>query len=192
VEENAKIAWDRRYRQGTHSSLKPDPFLIEAYDEFVAPVFPEGGRALDLAGGVGRHALYLGERGWQVTLVDIADEGIARARAEAERRGVRIEALQADLTEWRLPELSFDLVLNFVFLERTLFPQFEAALKPGGMLVFKTYLREQLKFGGGPTHPMHLLEPSELLRAFSGMRILHYRETVKDKAVAELVARKDD
>ena len=191
MEENARVAWDRRYREGTHSSLKPDPFLVEAYDEFLAPVFPNGGTALDLAGGVGRHALYLAERGWQVTLIDIAGEAIERARAEAERRGLNIQMQQADLTEWRLPESWFDLVLNFVFLERALFPQIEAALKPGGLLVFKTYLREQLKFGGGPTHPMHLLEPNELLRAFSSMRVLHYRETVKDRATAELVARKN-
>jgi hypothetical protein len=59
------------------------------------------------------------------------------------------------------------------------------------LLVFKTYTREQLKLGGGPSHPMHLLEPNELLRAFGDMRVLHYRETVKDKAVAELVARKN-
>jgi tellurite methyltransferase len=189
-QESARVAWDRRYREGSHSSLKPDPFLVEAYEEFVKSTFPNGGGALDLAGGVGRHALYLAERGWKVTLVDIAAEGIARARAEAEQRALRIEMQQADLTGRRLPESSFDLILNFVFPERMLFPQIEAALKPGGMLVFKTYLREQLKFGGGPTHPMHLLESNELLRAFGGMRILHYRETVKDKAVAELVARK--
>ncbi len=45
--------------------------------------------------------------------------------------------------------------------------------------------------GGGPTHPMHLLEPNELRNAFAGLQILHYRETLKDKAVAELVAKKE-
>jgi tellurite methyltransferase len=191
MKENARVEWGRRYREGTHSSLKPDPFLVEAYEEFVAPTFPNGGRALDLAGGVGRHAIYLAERGWQVTLVDVAAEAIELAKSEAERRGVRIEALQADLSEWQLPESSFDLVLNLFYLERSLFSQIETALKPGGILVFKTYTREQLKLGGGPSHPMHLLEPNELLRAFGGMRVLHYHETLKDKAVAELVARKN-
>jgi SAM-dependent methyltransferase len=190
MKENARGEWGRRYREGTHSSRTPDPFLVAAYEEFIAPAFPNGGKALDLAGGVGRHAIYLVERGWHVTLVDVGAEAIELARSEAERRGVRIDGLEADLSEWQLPESSFELVLNLFYLERALFPQIEAALTPGGLLVFKTYTREQLKLGGGPRHPMHLLEPNELLRAFSGMRVLHYRETVKDKAVAELVARK--
>ena len=63
--------------------------------------------------------------------------------------------------------------------------------KSGGLLIFKTYTREQLRLGGGPTHPVHLLESNELLRAFASLRILHYHESIKDKAVAELVARKE-
>jgi tellurite methyltransferase len=70
-------------------------------------------------------------------------------------------------------------------------PQIADALRPGGILIYKTYTREQLTLGGGPTHPMHLLESDELRAAFSELRILHYVETTKGKAVAELVARKD-
>ncbi len=191
MEEHARIEWDRRYREGSHSSLTPDPFLVSAYEEFIAPAFPDGGQALDIAGGVGRHALFLAERGWQVTLLDISPTGLEQARAEAEKRGLHIITQQKDLTEVPLPASAFDLVLNFFYLERPLFPQIEAALKPGGMLVFKTYTREQLKLGGGPTHPLHLLDRNELLRTFAGMRILHYHESVKDKAVEELVARKE-
>ncbi len=187
MEENAKVEWDRRYREGTHASLTPDPFLVSAYDEFVAPAFPHGGHALDLAGGVGRHAIYLAQRGWRVALVDISPEALALAKSEAEKRALSIACRQADLAEWPLPHSAFELILNFFYLERTLFPAIERALKPGGMLMFKTYTRDQLKLGGGPTHPMHLLESNELLRAFSSLRILHYRETFRDKAVAELL-----
>ena len=65
-----------------------------------------------------------------------------------------------------------------------------AALKPGGNLIYKTYTTEQKNFAGGPSHPMFLLEPNELLHAFSSLRVLHYHETVQGKGVAELVARK--
>jgi tellurite methyltransferase len=61
------------------------------------------------------------------------------------------------------------------------------ALKPGGILIYKTYTAEQLRFRGGPRHPLHLLKHNELLRAFSGLRVLHYRETVREKGVAEFV-----
>ena len=58
------------------------------------------------------------------------------------------------------------------------------------MLIYKTYTEEQQNLGGGPTHPMHLLQSRELKRAFPYLEILHYCETVAEKAVAELVARK--
>jgi tellurite methyltransferase len=78
----------------------------------------------------------------------------------------------------------------FFFLQRELFPALVSALKPGGHLIYKTYTTEQQRFSGGPTHPMFLLQPNELLHAFSSLRILHYHETVEEKGVAELVARK--
>ena len=191
MEENARAAWDSRYAEGSHDSLVPDPFMVSAYEQFVAPNFKQAGRALDLAGGVGRHALYLAQRGWRVTLMDISDVARKQATRHGEARGVHILSEQLDLTEARLPESAFEVVMVFFYLERALFPQIAAALKPGGILIYKTYTREQLKLGGGPTHPMHLLEENELRDAFSELRILHYRETVKDKAVAELVARKE-
>ncbi len=186
-----RTEWDRRYEAGSHQSLTPDPLLVSAYEEFIAPSFPQPARCLDLAGGVGRHAIFLAERGWNVTLLDVSPAGLDIAKREAGKRGLHIVAEQKDLSETPLPIANYDLVLNFFYLERTLFPQIAAALKAGGLLIFKTYTREQLRLGGGPSHPMHLLESNELLRAFAGFRVLHYRESIKDKAVAELVARKE-
>lgn len=191
MNDTERIAWDRRYREGSHRSLTPDPLLLHAFEELVAPSFPQPGRALDLAGGVGRHAIFLAERGWHVTLLDISEAAIKAARSEAGNRGLQVSAEQADLMETRLPRSGFDLILNFFYLERALFRRISSALKPSGLLIFKTYTSEQLKLGGGPSHPMHLLENNELLRAFARLRILHYHESIRDKAVAELVAQKD-
>jgi SAM-dependent methyltransferase len=191
MEDNARIEWDRRHAEGSHSSHTPDPFFVSAYEQFVAPNFKYVGRALDIAGGIGRHAVYLAERGWLVTLMDISDVALKQARRHAEERDVHILAEQIDLTEAQLPASAFDLVLVFFYLERSLLPQIADALRPGGILIYKTYTREQLKMVGGPTHPMHLLEPNELQGAFSQLRILHYVETIENKAVAELVARKE-
>lgn len=191
MEENSRIEWDRRYREGSHHSLTPDPFLVSAYEDFIAPRLPQPGRALDLAGGIGRHSLYLAERGWDVTLLDISEGGLAQAKRHAEERGLRITTEQQDLTESHLPISALDLVLVFFYLERPLFSQIAAALRPGGILLYKTYTCEQRNLSGGPTHPMHLLEKNELLRAFAALRILHYRETIKDKAVAEMVAQRE-
>jgi SAM-dependent methyltransferase len=185
-----RTAWDRRYRQGSHSSREPDPFLVFAYEEFVAPLFGRPGTALDLAGGVGRHTIFLAQRGWQVTLTDISAVGIQRARKAAEKVDTRINFVVGDAREFAAKQ-DYDLILVFFYLERELFPRLAQALRPGGLVIYKTYTREHKKFSSkGPSHPMYFLDPNELLRAFSTFHVLHYHETVREKGIAELVAQK--
>ena len=190
-----KASWNQKYSEGSHASLEPDPLLISAYDEFLATRPP--GAALDVAGGIGRHSVWLAQRGWRTRLIDISEVGIGLAERNASRalgpvaKEFLIATEVADLN--RMPDLGteqYDLVLVFFFLQRELFPALISALKPGGLLIYKTYTTEQKNFAGGPNHPMFLLEPNELLHAFSSMRVLHYHETIREKGVAELVARK--
>lgn len=195
-----KTQWNRRFSEGSHQSVQPDSFLVKAYSEFMASSKP--GRALDVAGGAGRHALWLAEQGWQVELIDISDVAIELARKNiasrlngvlthspiAKRIVTRIQDLETGAS---LAEEAYDLILVFFYLERSLFPALISALRPGGVLLYKTYTLEQLRFGGGPRHPMHLLKPNELLQAFCSLRVLHYHETIHDRGVAELVATKD-
>jgi len=188
---NEKTIWDKKYSERSHGSLEPDPFLVNAYDEFLFGTSP--GLALDVAGGVGRHAIWLARRGWRVKLLDISEVGIKQAEENAERTRTAslISTEICDLnTRQDLGREQYDLVIVFFFLQRELFPALLDAIKPGGILIYKTYTTEQKNFPGGPSHPMFLLEPNELLRAFSSLRILHYHETLQEKGVAELVARK--
>lgn len=131
MEDTARTDWDRRYSERSHHSLTPDPLLVSAYEEFIAPSFVQPGRALDLAGGVGRHAIFLAERGCDVTLLDISPTALEIAKSEANKRGLRISAEQADLTETSLPVASYDLILNFFYLERALFPQNSSRAQAG-------------------------------------------------------------
>ena len=141
---------------------------------------------------MGRHALWLARRGWSVTLADISPVGLEEARRRARKAGVKLHLRQRDLRKARLPRARYDLVLVFFFLERKLFPALARALKPGGILLYKTYTRPQRKLNtGGPRDPRFLLKENELRRAFPGLQILSYREVVAEKAVAELVARKN-
>lgn len=188
---NEKAIWNQKHRERTHNSLTPDPLLVSAYDDFLASAPP--GKALDLAGGVGRHAVWLAERGWQVKLLDISDVGIQLAIENARRTRVE-QSITAEIQDLNgsqdFGREQYDLILGFFFLQRKLFPALVTGLKPGGHLIYKTYTTEHPKFGKGPSHPMFLLEPNELLHAFSQMRVLHYHETTQQKGVAELVARK--
>lgn len=196
MERDERMQWNRRYGERSHSSLKPDPFLITVYSEFLSAVRP--GKALDVAGGVGRHTLWLAERGWKVKMIDVSEVGIELAKKNLRALGrktrlaknVSFEVLDLQ-TVSDLGNAQYDLVLVFFYLQRELFPALIKALKPGGFLIYKTYTLEQQKFSGGPSHPMHLLKPNELLHMFASLRVLYYHETIQQKGVAELIAKKE-
>jgi tellurite methyltransferase len=192
MERDEKALWNQKYSEGSHAWLTPDPFLESAYSEFLEGMTP--GKALDVAGGAGRHALWLAERRWQVKLVDISEVGVkvAQERWAAQTRAAgSLETQVMDLNSVRdFGREQYDLILVFFFLQRELFPALIAALKPGGFLIYRTYTIDQQKFKGGPSHPMHLLQPNELLHAFGSLRVLRYHESLKEKAVGEMVAKK--
>ncbi|PYX91677.1 MAG: SAM-dependent methyltransferase [Acidobacteria bacterium] len=185
-----KELWNAKYAAASHTSMRPDPFLLQADKEYVRPLLPKPGAMIDVAGGVGRHALFYAKRAWKATLIDVSENGIALAQKNARRRKLQIETITADLNNYDLRQsrARFDLLLVFFYLQRKLFPALVDMLRPGGLLIYKTYLRGTLK---GPAHPLYLLEPNELLGAFPTLRVLHYRETVGKSRVAEFVGRKE-
>jgi hypothetical protein len=138
---------------------------------------------------VGRHALWLAQRDWRVTLVDISEVGVADARKHAGGFKDRIDFRVEDLRTYKVRK-RYDLALVFYYLERPVFPELIKCVRTGGLLIYKTYTREQQRFKGGPSHPMHLLNANELLHAFRNFRVLHYDETIRDRGVAEFVGRK--
>jgi SAM-dependent methyltransferase len=184
--------WNRRFSEGTHPPAEPDPFLIEAHERYVAPAFPNGGRVLDIAGGLGRHALFYARKGWQATLIDISEVAAQSVTEITEQEKLSLTIYTADLDEFRWREWSgqFDLVLVFFYLQRQLFPALMNLLRSGGLLIYKTHLRSETNSNSAPSNPLHVLEPGELQRAFAEMQILHHREQLSKRSTAELVARK--
>jgi SAM-dependent methyltransferase len=190
TEERERDKWNQRYLEGTHGNLSPDSLLIDAFDRYIEPLFPNAGVALDIAGGTGRHAIFLAKKGWKVRLTDIAEAGIANARQNADSLASRIDFRVEDLTRFDGARESYDLILVFFFLRREMFPELVKALKPGGLLIYKGYTRGQAKFGGGPTNPDYLFGENELLDSFRELQVLHYAELIRDCGRAELVGRK--
>ena len=195
MEIDEKAVWNRKFSENSHTSLDPDPFLVSAFDEFLSS--QPHGNALDVAGGAGRHSIWLAQRGWRAKLLDISDVGVRLAEKNASRvlgpvaKEFLISAEVADLNQVRdLGTEQYDLVLVFFYLQRELFPALIAALKPGGFLLYKTYTVDQQRFSSGPKNQAFLLQLNELLHAFPSLRVLHYRELTEAKAVAELVAQK--
>ena len=164
--------WDRRHatRQGQGS---PSVFLQQLLDNGSWRIQP--GRALDIATGKGRNALFLAERGFSVEAIDISEVALQEARSEAQEKGLTVTFRQADLDNVELPEAAYDIVLNFNFLQRSLIPKIKKALKLGGHIVFDTYLIDQ-RVLGHPRNLAYLLGHNELLELFRDFRILYYRE----------------
>ncbi len=131
--------------------------------------------------------------------MDISETGVDEARKNAGPLASHIRFVVDDLTqfegaqtEFGAPsEAAFDMVTVFFYLERTVFPKIVKALRPGGLLIYKTYTLAQAELANGPKNPAHLLAPGELLQLARELRVLHYREVVAENATAELVARKE-
>lgn len=175
--------------------MTPDPFLERAFSQYILPLFPNPGSALDFAGGAGRHAIWLAKQGWEVTLIDISETGVEQARQNAGPLASHMHFVVDDLTRFKASqtqfEAAFEVVMAFFYLQREIVSEMLQALRPGGLLVYKTYTLAQAKLAGGPKNPAHLLHPGELLQLASGLHVLHYQEEVAEKATAELVARKE-
>jgi tellurite methyltransferase len=189
--------WNQKYREANKASspMSPDPFLPQAFAKYILPLFPNCGRALDLAGGSGRHAIWLAKQGWEVTLIDISETGVEQARQNAGPLATHIHFVVDDLTRFETSqthvEHGFDVVMVFFHLERKIFPQLLHAIRSGGLLVYKTCTLSQAKLEYGPKDPAHLLKPDELLQLAADLRVLHYREDISERATAEMVARKE-
>jgi len=194
--------WDEKHRLAAEAPVAEPASIVGE----LLPILPRGA-ALDVACGTGRHALLLATRHQHVTAVDWSGVGldILEARARAARVPIhRVETVErigkslhsgvdlvhGNLERLELPENSFLLILCVQFLQRSLFPQFVRALRPGGMLLFETYTRAQLDFAGGPRNPAYLLGAGELRNAFPELRVIFYRELRAGQGIASLVAQK--
>jgi tellurite methyltransferase len=180
--QNDRERWNAKFLAGEAQSLELDPLLVEVG----AHLKPR--RALDLAGGAGRHALWLAHQGWETTLADLSDEALAIAGRRAEEAGLaltlRREPAETTL-EWAAAGHPFDLIVVVRCLLRDQFPALPDALTAGGTLVYKTYTSEHPRFQQG--HSLrYALHPDELGAAFPALQTLLYRE---ENGVAELVAR---
>ena len=190
--DEQRSRWDLKYESGLPSLEKPDPFFLSAFDEFVATSFPNGGTALDLAGGIGRHALWLAKRNWQVTVVDISEVAIRKLGQNAQRFDLTLNLLALDAKEYAFEPASFDLVVMFYHLDRDICPQVVSTLKPGGFLICKSSVCWDSYDGVAPAN-IRPLAKGEILSLFPELPVLHHQERpVRYRGVAESVGKKPE
>jgi 2-polyprenyl-3-methyl-5-hydroxy-6-metoxy-1,4-benzoquinol methylase len=183
--------WNDRFGKKEFAFGKePNPFLQKHI-----PLLPKG-KALDIASGEGRNAVFLAQHGFEVDAVDISERGLKKAKKLAREKGVKINTFLIDLDQYQIEKERYDLIANFYFLKRRLIPRIKKGLKKGGKVIFETYLLEHRTLGtGGPKQAKYFLKPNELLRLFKNFRVLFYREGIfkdggRKKALASLIAEK--
>ena len=159
--------WEKKYqRSEAVTSLKPDSLLAK-----YSNLLKNKGLALDLAAGTCQTSVQLAKLINQVIAVDCSLTALQLGQRLADDHNVRLHPLVADLSDWPIPRSVFDLVTCFRYLDREMFPKMEQALKPGGLLVYKTfnehYVREAPSF-----NPNYLLSAGELTKRFSNLEMI--------------------
>jgi SAM-dependent methyltransferase len=170
VNDQDRQRWNRKFLQGEHDSTQPS-CIIAGIEHFL----PRQGKSLDVAGGAGRHSLWLAQHGLTVTLVDISDEALRISQTRAKSLGIQLQTVHLDLEQEPFPPGPWDLILGVHYLDRTLFPRFTEALAPGGLLVFLQPTQSNLQRHQRPS-ARFLLEDGELPTLLPGLRMLHYEE----------------
>ena len=183
--------WDERFGKKEFALGKEANVFLKRH----LSLLPRG-KALDIATGEGRNAVFLARHGFDVDAVDISEMGLKKVRKLAKEVGVKIHTLHADLDTYKIGEGQYDLITDFYFLNRSLIPSIKKGIKKGGWVVFETYILEHRSLAtGGPKQLKYFLKSNELLRLFNKFRILRYREGIfrergRKKAIASLIAEK--
>jgi 2-polyprenyl-3-methyl-5-hydroxy-6-metoxy-1,4-benzoquinol methylase len=185
--ESDRTQWDQVYNQETYVFGKePAEVVVENIESL--PV----GRALDIAMGEGRNAVFLAKKGFIVEGVDLSEVAIRKAKRLAKENKVEITTTAADLNVYQIRPESYEVILNIQYLQRSLIPQIKRGLKRGGVVVFENQTLDQLKLPNSEgIRRDFLLGSGELRELFKEFKILHYSEKNDGKqAVARLIAMK--
>jgi len=202
MSEADRKKWDIRYKtERLVHNQAPSGLLEGVLGE------RDEGRALDLACGTGRNALFLAERGFEVDAVDISPAGLAQARRAAREKGLRekgqrekgqrekeltVNWIQADLEKSLPVSGSYDLIVMIRYLDLDLVSRLGGLLAPGGRLVVEVHLDAQGLGKGfaGPANPAFLAPRGALAGACAGLTVLFQSEgLVAEGDVVEALAR---
>lgn len=184
--------WNSRYAAGAYAErTHPSALLVDALAQH-----PDlSGSALDIACGAGRNALYLAERGFQVTGMDISDQALERAGQSAAELGLTVQWLQQDLDQISDLHGPYALICMVRYVNAPLLDMAAQALAPAGLLVVEQHLRSDAQVVG-PQNPTFRVAAGELRRQAADLELISVWEGVTEDpdgqpaALARLVAQR--
>lgn len=176
--------WNKRYAVEGKDRISntPSRLLVQ-----FAHLLPKQGLALDAACGLGNNGRYLATTGLVVIGLDISIIGLTMAVNLSRQQNLPFYGAVIDLNNLWLPKDNFDLIINFRYLERSTLPMYQQALKPGGMIIYETFVTADQQI----EHPEYYLRPGELLKAFAQYIIIyHAQKPEKHRVMEQFIARK--
>jgi tellurite methyltransferase len=174
--QDSKTQWDQRYSRPNFIYGKaPAKFLAENYE-----YIPFEGTVLDMGMGEGRNAVFLAQKGYKVTGIDISSVAVKKSYLLAQEFGVKIKGVVASLKEYKIPAGSYDAIICFYYVDRSLIEKMRTWLKPGGILIYEAYTTREKKQGDEGEGDFYLKE-QELLKMFPGMKVLKFEEPLHEK-----------
>ena len=165
-----RTKWDAKYADPQFAPREPSAVLV-SLSEFL----PARGKAIDVAGGAGRNAIWLAQRGLDATIVDVSAVGLAQAAARATEAGEMLTTICTDLESQPFPAGPWDLIVSCRYLQRPLFSVFPQVLAPGGTLIVIQPTKKNLERHEKPPADF-LLEDGELPGLIQGLKVVHYEE----------------
>ena len=200
MSEADRDRWNERYRAGAYADREhPSALLVDWLPRLGTGTTRP--RALDLACGAGRNALYVARSGWEVDALDVSDVALAGLERRAAAEGLAVRCLRHDLEpangdgEPGLERSRYDLVLVIRYTNLPLLGSLAPALRPGGHLLVELHLQTEEEVVG-PKNPRFRVAPGALRDAAGGLEILEYRESIvmdpdqRPAALARLLARR--
>ena len=155
-----KKKWNSRYLRNIGNPTPSD--ILSKY----LSLSPKG-RALDIACGNGRNSKFLAQKEFKVDAVDISKVALS----QLPDNDTRINIICEDIDTWQIPQNRYQLIINIRFLDRRLFPMIKKGLKPGGILIFESFIDGKKDY---------CLEKNELLHVFKSFQIVYYEEKEND------------
>lgn len=179
ISQDSKTQWDQRYSRPTFIFGKSAAsFLAENYQ-----YIPFEGSVLDMGMGEGRNAIFLAQKGYKVTGVDQSSVAVKKSYLLAQEFGVKIKGVVASLKDYKILPGTFDAIICFYWVDRSMVEKIKTWLKPGGILIYEGYtLREKARDPAKRNDQSdEYLKEQELIRLFPGMRVLKYEEPLHEK-----------
>ncbi|NNE62613.1 MAG: methyltransferase domain-containing protein [Gammaproteobacteria bacterium] len=173
--------WNKRYAEDSYRKGNPVTLL----ENWIAHI--PVGKAVDIACGAGRNALFMAQSGFEVDAIDISSEGLKKAHQNAVSRGLHINWIEHDLDQPYNFENDYQLVVIMWYVNLTLISRLCNCLAPGGYLLCEEHLVSDCNVAG-PGSSSFRVEPGQLREAVSGLNIVFYQESIEANDEGEQIA----